>query len=211
MPTIDRNEYNSAEAKQGGGNFAQMEPGVYELRIQAIRTSWTKKDGSVTDGIANQCVRIIWDVASGPFEGKYTEAYFVDWDGKPNPEKDFMHSDMLSWKNLPYFKGKMEALTAANDAFDALAAFSGIPDEEARDPQRWGMFVGKKFWAVIGGEVSLNDNGYDKWILDVQAWVTPEQVRSGNVPEPQVTDNRKKKAGGSTSAMSNPGGAYYAV
>ena len=210
MPVINRAEYNHAEAKQGGSGFAQMEPGVYELRIQAIRTRWTKKDGSVTDGIANKCVRIVWDVASGPFEGKYTEAYFVDWEGKPDPDKDFMHSDMLSWKNMDYFKGKMVSLTESNTAFDALAAFEGIPDEEARDPQRWGMFVGKRFWAVIGGTVSLNDNGYDRWTLDVQAWITPEQARTGEHPEPKVEDKRKKGAKAAP-AIAHPGGASYAV
>lgn len=213
MPVIDRAEYEKAEIKQGGGGFAQMEPGVYELYIQAIRTQWTKKDGTVTDGIANKCVRVVWDVASGPFEKKYTEAYFVDWEGRPSEDKDFMHSDMLSWKNIEYFKGKMEALNAANSAFDALAAFTGIPDEEARDPRRWGMFVGKRFWAVVDGEVSLNDNGYDKWRLEIGAWITPEQARTGEHPEPKVTDNRKKPAAGGAGggAIMQPGGASYAV
>ena len=210
MPFIDKAEYGKAEAKQGGGGFAQMEPGVYELYIQAIRTSWSKKDGSVTDGVANKCVKVVWDVASGPFEKKYTEAYFTDWDGRPDPDKDFMHSDILSWKNLDYFKGKMEALNADNDAFDALAAFMGIPDEEARDPQRWGMFLGKRFYAVLGGSVSLNDNGYDRWTLDVQAWITPEQARTGEHPEPKVEDNRAK-ASGPASSMMQLGGASYAV
>lgn len=197
MPKIDRAEYNQAEAKQGGGNsFAQMEPGVYELYIQAIRTEWDTKNGH-TDGIAKQCVKVVYDVASGQFEKNFTDAYFVDWEGKPNPELDYRHSCFLSWKNLPYLKGRLQALDAANPGFDALAAF---------EADRWDMFVGKRFWAVLDGEVSLNDNGYDRWTLDVGAWITPEQARTGEHPEPQVTDNRKKPRGGNGGAPSQ--GSY---
>ena len=196
MPYINRAEYNSAEAKQGGGGgFAQMEPGVYELYIQAIRTEWDTKSGH-TDGIAKQCVKVVYDVASGDFADRYSDAYFMDWDGRPDPDKDYRHSTILSWKNYEYLKGRFEALDAANPGFNALAAFEGIPDAEAHDPQRWGQFVGKRFWAVIDGEVSLNDNGYDRWTLDVGAWITPEQARTGEHPEPKVTDSRKKQPGG---------------
>lgn len=187
MPKIDRNEYASAEAKVGGGGgFEQMEPGVYELYIQDIRTEWDTKQGH-TDGLKKQCVRIVWDVASGQFEKKYTESYFVDWEGKPDPEKDYMHSCYLSWKNMDYFKGRIQALNAANPGFDALAAF---------EADQWQMFLGKRFWAVIGGTVDINDNGYDRWKLDVEAWITPEQAKSGDHPEPTVKDERGKPKGG---------------
>lgn len=191
MPKIDRNEYASAEAKVGGGGgFEQMEPGVYELYIQAVRTEWDTKQGH-TDGLNKQCVRIVWDVASGQFEKKYTEAYFVDWEGKPDPEKDYMHSCYLSWKNMDYFKGRIQALNAANPGFDALAAF---------EADQWQMFLGKRFWAVVGGTVDINDNGYDRWKLDVEAWVTPEQAKSGDHPEPTVKDERGKPKNGAPAA-----------
>ena len=187
MPKIDRNEYMSATAKQGGGGgFAQMEPGVYELYIQAIRTEWDTKNGH-TNGLDKQCVKIVYDVASGQFEKNFTDAYFVDWEGKPNPEFDYRHSCFLSWKKLDYFKGKIEALNAANPGFDALAAF---------EADQWQMFLGKRFWAVLDGTVSLNDNGFDRWTLDVGAWITPEQARTGEHPAPVVTDNRAKPHGG---------------
>lgn len=191
MPKIDRNEYASAEAKiGGGGGFEQMEPGVYELYIQAVRTEWDTKQGH-TDGLKKQCVRVVWDVASGQFEKKYTEAYFVDWEGKPDPEKDYMHSCYLSWKNMDYFKGRIQALNAANPGFDALAAF---------EADQWQMFLGKRFWAVIGGTVDINDNGYDRWKLDVEAWITPEQAKSGDHPEPTVKDERGKPKNGAPAA-----------
>lgn len=206
MPKLNREEYSKAEAKQGGGGFEQMEPGVYELYIQAIRTEWDTKNGH-TRGLEKQCVKVVWDVASGPFEKKYTDAYFVDWEGQPDPEKDYMHSTMLSWKNMEYLKGKFEAIDKNNSAFDSFAAFDAIPDD-AYDPKQWAQFVGKRFWAVIDGEVDLNDNGYDRWKLDVGAWITPEQVRSGDHPEPKVTDNRAKpKGGGAPASM----GATYNV
>jgi len=188
MPDINMNEYMSTEAKLGGGSgYKQMEPGVYELYIQAIRTEWDTKNGH-TDGLAKQCVKVVYDVASGDFEKQFTDAYFVDWEGKPDPEKDYRHSTILSWKKLPYLKGKLAALDAANPGFDALAAFKA---------DRWDMFIGKRFWAVIDGEVTLNDNGYDRWLLDVGAWITPEQAMSGEHPEPKVTDSRGKgKRGG---------------
>lgn len=190
MPKIDRNEYMSTEAKLGGGSsFEQMEPGVYELYIQAIRTEWDTRNGH-TDGNQKQCVRVIWDVASGQFEKKFTDAYFIEWDGTPNAQKDFMHSCFLSWKKMPYLKSKFAALDAANPGFDSFAAFSAIPDVST--PDDWKIFVGKRFWAVVDGEVSLNDNGYDRWTLNVNAWITPEQAKSGQHPEPIVTDNRMK-------------------
>lgn len=192
MPYIDQAEYNSIEAKQGGGGgFAQMEPGVYELYIQAIRTEWTKKDGTVTKGEESKCVKVIWDVASGDFEHRFTEAYFVDWDGKPDEEKDFMHSTMLSWKNMAYLKGRFQALDAANPGFSALAAFAAIPDRNMT-PDMWNQFVGKRFWAVVDGTVTLNKNGYDKWALEPNAWITPEQARTGDHPEPNIVDERNK-------------------
>lgn len=210
MPKVNRADYNNAEAKQGGsGGFEQMEPGVYELYIQAVRTEWDTKNGhSKADD--KQCVKIVWDVASGDFEHKYCESYFVDWEGKPDPEKDFMHSLFLSWKNLDYLKGKFEALNADN-SFDALTAFEAIPDE-GMTPEHWHQFVGKKFWAVIDGTVTLNDNGYDKWILDVGAWITPEQARTGEHPEPKITDNRKKpKSNGGSGGAGNTNGKLLNV
>lgn len=209
MPKIDRNEYMNAEAKQGGGGFAQMEPGVYELYIQAIRTEWDTKNGH-TKGEDKQCVRIIWDVASGDFERKFTDAYFVDWSGQPDPEKDFMHSCFLSWKNLEYLKGRFEAINAANGGFDALSAFEAIPDK-GMAPEHWQQFINKRFWAVVDGTVTLNDNGYDRWALDIGAWITPEQARTGEHPEPQITDNRTKAKGGGGASGALYGGATLDV
>ena len=195
MPKIDRASYNSAEARTGSNSIEQMEPGIYELEIQAIRTEWDTRNGH-TDGISKHCVRVVYDVASGPFAQKYSDAYFIDFGGKPLEDKDFMHSCFLSWKNLEYFKGRIEALNANNAGFDALAAF---------EADRWDMFIGKKFWAIVDGTVTLNDNGYDRWTYDVGAWLTPEQAYSGEF-EAKTTDNRMKSAMASSSMPGNPYG-----
>ena len=51
MPKIDRTEYMGAEAKQGGGGgYTQMEPGVYELYIQAVRTEKSKYAWNIMRG-----------------------------------------------------------------------------------------------------------------------------------------------------------------
>lgn len=195
MPKVNRPEFEKAEAKVGGGSgFAQMEPGVYELYIQAIRTEWDTKNGH-TVGPKKECVKVVWDIASGDFEKNFTDAYFVDWEGQPDPEKDYRHSTIFSWKNYEYLKGRFNALDAANPGFNSLAAFEAIPDDD-QTPEMWSQFVGKRFWAVIDGTVSLNDNGYDRWVLDVGAWITPEQAKSGDHPEPRITDNRTKPNSG---------------
>lgn len=196
MPYIDMNAYNNAEAKQGGGaGIEQMKPGVYELMIQAVRTQWTKKDGSVTDGIAKSCVMFVWDVASGDFAWKYSDPYFMDWDGKPDPEKDFMHNEYVSWSNLDYLKGKFEVLKACNPGFDPLAAFQA---------DQWDMFVGKRFFAVLDGTLTLNKKGYENWLLEVGDWLTPEQARTGDHREPNITDERKKAPQGGGGGAPRP-------
>ena len=189
MPYIDMNDYNNAEAKQGGGGIEQMEPGVYKLVVQAVRTEWKKKDGTVTNGLANPqkgTLALIYDVSEGPFAMKYSDAYFMDWDGRPDPDKDFMHREFLSWSNMDYFKGKAEVLKSCNSGFDPVAAINGA---------QWDMFVGKEFYALFDGTVSKNDRGYDKWVLEIAEWLTPEQVRTGDHREPKVTDNRHKSGG----------------
>lgn len=180
MPRIDMQAYENAEEKTGGGGIEQMEPGVYELVVRAVRTEWDTKTGH-TDGIAKECVKLVYDVASGPFEGRYSDAYFMGWDNLPDPEKDYAHSCFLSWKNLGYFKHRMNVLAACNPGFDPMAAF---------EADRWDQFVGRRFWAVIDGEVSLNDRGYDRWRLDVGEWITGEQARTGDHRDAKVTDKR---------------------
>lgn len=195
MPYIDMTEYSKAEAKQGGGGIEQMTPGVYELMIQAVRTQWTKKDGTVTDGIAKKTVMLVWDVASGDFALKYSDPYFLDWENKPDPDKDFMHREFMSWSNLDYLKGKFEVLKACNPGFDPLAAFQA---------DQWDMFIGKTFWAVVDGTVTLNEKGYDRWALEVGEWLTPEQVRTGDHRDPKETDNRRKHGGGNGGGAAKP-------
>lgn len=190
MPYIDMNDYNNATAKQGGGGgIEQMLPSVQKLMVQAVRTQWTKKDGTVTNGLANPqkgTIALVYDISEGDFAMKYSDAYFMDWEGRPDPDKDYMHREFLSWSNLDYFKGKAEVLKACNPGFDPVAAING---------GQFDMFVGKEFYAIIDGTVTLNTKGYDKWTYEVGEWLTPEQVRTGEHREPKTTDNRMKNGG----------------
>ena len=151
MPEIDMNEYNNASESTGGGGFEQMKPGAYVLKIVRIKTEGETRYGKWT-AAEKQYVQIIWDVAEGPHAGRYSESYFDD------PDRDFMHCDYLSWKNLSFLKKKLNAITASNPGFDALAAFRA---------DRWDMFKGRLFGAVIDGTVDTNDRGYDRWKLSV--------------------------------------------
>lgn len=189
MPKINMEEYNAATETNGGG-FAQMTPGAYVLRIQAIRTEGTTRSGKWTSE-EKQYVQVIWDIDEGPFAGHYSDDYFTLFDGTPNPDRDFIHCHYMSWKNYGFLKKQLRILTESNPGFDALAAF---------EADRWGMFIGKKFGAVLDGEVDTNDRGYDRWKFEIGELITVEDVHSGNHREPKVTDKR-------TQAVDN-GGAY---
>lgn len=180
MPKIDREAYEAATETTGGG-IAQMTPGAYVLKIVAIRTEGTDSYGRKWTSGEKQYVKLVYDVAEGDFEGRYSEPYFIGWDGKPDPDKDYAHCDYLSWKNLGFLKHKLNAITASNPGFDALAAF---------EADKWDMFVGKVFGAVIDGEVDTNDRGYDRWRLSIGEFASVQDARSGNVREPKVKDNR---------------------
>ena len=98
-------------------------------------------------------------------------------------DKDWLHRDYLSWKNVGFLKKKLRAFTESNPGFDALAAFQA---------DKWEMFEGKLFGVVLDGEVSTNDYGNDRWTLKVGDVVDAETVRSGKAREPKITDNRLK-------------------
>lgn len=186
MPKIDMNEYNNAKESQGGG-FAQPEPGVYKLRIMAVRTEWEEYDfqaggkvGKTSD--EDRSVQFVYDIDDGEFEGEYSRDFFMDGT-EPAPNKDWMHQTKYGWWNLGRLKLQNNVLATWNPGFDPMAAFQA---------DRWDMFVGKKFAAVVNGTVSTNDNGFDNWRLRCGDWITPEQLASGDHKEPKVTDKRRK-------------------
>ena len=51
------------------------------------------------------------------------------------------------------------------------------------------MFIGKKIGVLLDGEVSTNDNGYDRWRFSASA-LRVKDVKTGNYRAPKITDNR---------------------
>ena len=180
MPRIDMDEYNAASESSGGG-FAQMLPGAYVVRIQAVRTEGDTKSGGHWTSDEKKYVKLVYDIAEGEFAGKYSDDYFTDLKGNPLEERDYAHCHYLSWKNMGYLKRQLNAITASNRGFDALAAFRA---------DKWDMFVGKLFGVVLDGEVDTNDRGYDRWRFSVGDVVSADDARTGNCREPRIEDKR---------------------
>lgn len=184
MGLIDRKAYEAATESSGEGGIRQLVPGAYVCTVQAVRTEGDTRSGH-WDYRDKQYVKVVYDIAEGEFAGKYSEDYFVGFDGKPLEEKDFAHSFFLSWKNYGFLKRRVRAFDESNPGFDALAAIDG---------EKFDLLVGKKFGVVLDGTVDLNDRGYDRWRFDVGEVVPVSDVRSGSCREPKVTDNRKAAA-----------------
>ena len=181
MPKIDMNAYESATETSGsGGSRPTFTAGAYVLRIQAVRTAWETRNG-LQRAEDRKCVRIVFDVAEGDC------AYMMsDDDFYAGEDNDFKHSCWLSWKNMGFLKRIMRVLAESNPGFDPMAAFQA---------DRWDLFVGKLFGAVVDGEVDTNDRGYDRWRnLSVGEWCTVADIRSGNHREPRIQDNRTAQA-----------------
>ena len=195
MPKLDHAAYEAAAEGNGGGSIAQMTPGAYVCRIQAVRTEGSTRSGRWTSD-EKEYVLFVYDIAEGPHAGRYSDDYFCDAGGRVDPDKDYMHCVYMSFKVKAYgmLKRRLRAITASNPGFDAEAAF---------EADRWEMFVGKQFGAVLDGEVDTNDRGYDRWRLSVGEVVSVQDVRDGNCREPKVTDNRAK-----VEAAPASGGAY---
>lgn len=179
MPKIDMQAYNEAEETSGGG-FAQMTPGGYVLRIMEVKTEWSTRGGR-SNSDEKQCVRVVYDVAEGEFANHFADDF---WKGE---DKDFGHCYYMSWKNMGWLKRQLNAITASNPGFDALAAFQG---------DNWDAFKGKLLGAVMDGTVDTNDRGYDRWKLEVGDVVAVNDIRSGEYRDPKITDERTKAADG---------------
>lgn len=188
MPRIDRNAYETAEAKQGGG-YSQPTAGAYVLRIQTVRTEWEEMDfktglRETHNASTDSSVLFIYDIDEGDCAGEYSREFY-EKDGRLDPNKDWMHQAKYGWWDMGRLKQFNNVLSACNPGFDPLAAM---------EADQWQMFVGKRFGAVLNGTVTTNDNGYDSWRLRCGDIITDDQVRNGDHKEPKVTDKRKKTA-----------------
>lgn len=179
MPNIDWNAYDNA-AESTGNSRAQLLPGAYVAQVQAIRTEGETRYGTWTAD-EKQYVLVVYDIAEGDCAGEYSRDWFMK-DGRLDPSKDWMHCFYLSWKNYGYFKMLLHRFSESNPGFDA---------EAAARADKWEMFVGKKIGVLLDGEVSTNDNGYDRWRFSASA-LRVQDVKTGNYRKPKITDNRTK-------------------
>lgn len=198
MPVIDDNAYAQAEAKQGGA-IEQPKPGVYELKIMAVRTEWSERNfetgqDEYKTAAGEQAVLFVYDIASGEFEGEYSRDFYMDG-GTLDPKKDFMHQVKYGWWDMGRLKQFNNSLAECNPGFDPMPALKA---------DQWGLFVGKRFHAVLNGTVTTNDNGFDNWKLRCGAILTNEDIATGNYREPKTTDKRRKPQSGGSTGSSAP-------
>ena len=184
MPKIDMEAYESASS----GSFKQLTPGAYVVAIMQVLDEFEEMDWDVRERVTrtaekDQAVMFVFDIAEGEFCGEFSRDYYME-DGKPAPNKTWMHQFKYSWapESMRDFKRFNEVLEDSNPGFNVLAAL---------EADKWDMFVGKKFGIVLNGTVSTNDNGYDKWTLR-PGWrvFTVDAVRDGKTPAPRITDKR---------------------
>ena len=206
MPRIDKNAYEQAEEKQGGG-FVQPQPGAYVLKIQAVRTEWEEmnfKTGlrETHTAASDNCVLFVYDIDEGEFDGEYSRDFYMK-DGQLDPSKDFMHQVKYGWWDMGRLKLFNNVLIDCNPGFQPMPALEN---------DQWNLFVGRRFGAVLNGTVTTNDNGFDNWRLRCGDIITIKDVHDGNHAEPKITDKRKKGSGGgasSTPAAAQPTDELY--
>ena len=198
MPVIDSAAYAEAEATQGGG-FQQVTPGAYVLKVVEVLTEWEEYDRDFggmmrhhtrmdqKDMGGEERVKLVYDIAEGDLAGEYSREFYMDGD-RPAANKCWMHWCDYQWSHLGKLKNFNEVLAACNPGFDPMAALTA---------DRWEMFRGRRFGAVLNGTVKTNDNGYDDWTCRCSAQIiTVQDVHDGNYKEPRITDNRNKSGGG---------------
>lgn len=172
MPKIDMNEYNTATASTGGGEYQRMTAGGYVCRIQAVRTKGTDYYGNDIDYVnSKQYVKLIWDVADGEFAGKFSDDY---WAGE---DKDYAHQLYLSWKNLGALKSNITAIEESNPGFDAMAALNA---------DKWELFVGKLVGLVLGEEEYLGNDGTVKTRFGFPRLKSVQDIRAGKFKVPPL-------------------------
>ena len=171
MPkNFDMNAYNEAEASTGG-DFKRMTAGGYVVRIQAVRTKGEDYGREIDYPNEKMYVKLIYDIAEGEFEGKFSDDYWADED------KDWGHQIYLSWKNMGAFKGSMQAIEESNPGFDAMAAFTA---------DKWTLFVGKLVGIVLGEEEYMGNDGTVKIRFTFPRLKSVQDIRAGKFKVPEL-------------------------
>lgn len=173
MPKLDPKAYDETQESASAQTFTAFEPGAYVCRIQAVRTKGYDYNGKPVDYVNDkQYIKLILDIAEGPFEGHFSDDY---WSGQ---DKDWGHQVYLSFKPAAYglLKSWLNCISNSNGGFDARAAF---------EADKWDMFIGK----LVG--VQWNQEEYERDGA-IKLRVRPDRpyaadaVREGKCPKPRV-------------------------
>lgn len=159
---------NLTTVTESTGTFAKLAPGGYVCKITSVEMAPDR-----------QLWWVAWDVAEGADKDIFATS-------------NFPPRDCWSYKEsaLGMIKHKLHVLTDSNPGFDADAAYK--PDSNGTDhPER---FVGRLFGAVVRERLYTRKDGTDGTGIEVGAWVTAADVRSGNFQPLKARDCRTHSA-----------------
>lgn len=166
-----------AGVQESTGGFSDIEPGAYKLVITKVEPN-----------VAQEYVRIYWDVADGPRKGAYANAGFPP-------------SDVLSWKEtaLGMLKGKLHRIYQCNPqrlhaTNDSEGKFLMVNEFDAGD---FNALVGCRFGAVVRRRLytagpKSKTPGADRVQMEVARYLTPEEFQSGDWPESLLADHDQR-------------------
>ena len=166
-----------AGVQESTGGFSDIEPGAYKLVITKVEPK-----------VAQEYVRIYWDVADGPRKGAYANAGFPP-------------SDVLSWKEtaLGMLKGKLHRIYQCNPqrlhaTNDSEGKFLMVNEFDAGD---FNALVGCRFGAVVRRRLytagpNSKTPGADRVQMEVARYLTPEEFQSGDWPETLLADRDQR-------------------
>ena len=174
MPNLMR---ELAGVQESAGGFADIEPGAYKLVITKAEPVESK-----------QYVRLYWDVADGPSKGAYAKSQWPP-------------SDVLSWKDsaLGMLKHKLHVLAQCNPrTLNAVTDKDGnfLTLQEFTD-DNWAAFRGKYLAAVVRRRLytagpNSKTPGKDKTAIEIAAWLSPEEFKSGDWPKTLLEDHDQR-------------------
>lgn len=183
MPKLDT-LWKDIEESAGGG-FSDIEPGAYVLTITGCNADRfeeaLKRAGGrlsdVSDG--DKYFEITWDVAEGPRKGAYAKSQYP-----PSARIYFTK------RSEGFLKHRLHMLADWNEGFQPTVAF---------DNDQWQQFVGKRFGAIVRRRLytagpNSKTPGADRHSMDIAAWTSPEEHRSGKVNPDLLKDLDQRTA-----------------
>ena len=163
--------------ESAGGGFADIEPGAYKLVITKVEPK-----------VAQQYVRIYWDVAEGPHKGAYAQSQYPP-------------SDVLSWKDTAYgmLKMKLHRIWECNPqrlhkTDDADGRFLMVDEFEA---ENFDALVGCRFGAVVRRRLytagpNSKTPGADRTAIEVARYLSPQEFADGDWPKSLLEDRDQR-------------------